>query len=348
MNSNDSPTKKARRTRTHPAKAVLRHRVLTALKKTAGLLARLPGECRPRLRDRESTVADLFATALIVLVLCHAPIVSASSLPDETVLIPAGEFFMGSPDDGSSFDDERPQRKVFVGSFRIHRHEVTNARYKRFTDETGHRTPSHEKPALTLWLNGEPFPGSEHHPVVNVSWDDALAYCRWLGMRLPTEAEWEKAARGIDGRRYPWGNEWDPHLANSASYWADRTIEFKDGGEWKAFWMAGDGARIARERGLNGEVLTLPVGSFPEGASPYGLLDMAGNVSEWVQDWYEPYSYLHAPLSDPPGPDGRLLKVVRGGSWLKPARNLRTSDRDYGSPTDRATGIGFRCAQDVW
>ncbi|MCP9440884.1 MAG: formylglycine-generating enzyme family protein [Nitrospira sp.] len=333
---------------TQSTKAALRHDGLTVIKKSRGLLVGPLGRSRLRWGNRESALTDFLATALIVLAICHVPAVGASSLPDETVLIPAGEFFMGSPDDGSSFDDERPQRKVFVGSFRIHRHEVTNARYKRFVDATGHRTPSHENPRLTLWLNGEPFPGSEQHPVVNVSWDDALAYCRWLGMRLPTEAEWEKAARGTDGRRYPWGNEWNGHLANSASHWADRTIEFKDGGEWKAFWITGDGARIAREHGLNGEVLTLPVGSFPGGSSPYGLLDMAGNVSEWVQDWYEPYSYLHAPLSDPQGPDGRLLKVVRGGSWLKPARNLRTSDRDYSSPADRATGIGFRCAQDAW
>lgn len=264
------------------------------------------------------------------------------------VLIPAGEFLMGSPDDGASFDDERPQRRVYVSSVLIDRYEVTNARYKQFVDATGHPAPSHHKLEFRLWFHGVPFPGSEQHPVVNVSWDDAVAYCRWLGKRLPTEAEWEKAARGTDGRRYPWGNDWEFTNANSASYWAGRTIEFKDGEEWKAFWVTGDGARISHERGIRGEVLTLPVGSFPEGASPYGLYDMAGNASEWVQDWYEPYSYLNAPLADPQGPNGQLLKVVRGGSWLKPARNIRTSDRDYGFPADRASGIGFRCAKDAW
>ncbi|MCS6897838.1 MAG: formylglycine-generating enzyme family protein, partial [Nitrospira sp.] len=265
------------------------------------------------------------ALSVATVIILASSLASASPPPDngETVLIPAGEFFMGSPNDGISFDDEHPQRKVFVSSFRIHRYEVTNARYKLFVDATGHRPPSHHKPELTLWVDGKPPPGSEDHPVVNVSWEDAVAYCRWAGMRLPTEAEWEKAARGEDGRRYPWGNEWDLHRANSASYWAGRTTEFKDGAEWKNFWVTGDGARLAHEHGLNGEVLTLPVGSFPAGASPYGLFDMAGNVSEWVQDWYEPYAYLHAPLSDPQGPDGRLLKVVRGGSWLKPARSLR-------------------------
>ena len=290
----------------------------------------------------------LAARTLLFLTLCHTPPAIGSSLPDEMVLIPAGEFLMGSPDDGASFDDERPQRRVYVSSVLIDRHEVTNARYKQFVDATGHPAPSHHKPEFRLWFHGVPFPGSEQHPVVNVSWDDAVAYCRWLGKRLPTEAEWEKAARGTDGRRYPWGNDWDLTNANSASYWAGRTIEFKDGEDWKSFWVTGDGARISHERGIRGEVLTLPVGSIPEGASPYGLYDMAGNASEWVQDWYEPYSYLNAPLADPQGPNGQLLKVVRGGSWLKPARNIRTSDRDYGFPADRASGIGFRCAKDAW
>jgi formylglycine-generating enzyme len=290
----------------------------------------------------------LVTGTLFLMTICQAPSVTASPPPDDMVMVSAGEFLMGSPDDGVSYDDERPQRKVFVGSFRIDRHEITNAFYRQFVAATGHHPPSHLKPELTLWVHGAPLPGGEQHPVVNVSWEDAIAYCRWQGKRLPTEAEWEKAARGADGRLYPWGNDWDFTRANSASYWAGRTIEFKDGEEWKAFWMTGDGARLSRERGLNREVLTLPVGSFPDGASPYGLLDMAGNASEWVQDWYEPYSYLNALLSDPQGPNGQLLKVVRGGSWLKPARNLRTSDRDYAFPSDRASGIGFRCAKDAW
>lgn len=278
---------------------------------------------------------------------CQLPTIDFET-PEEMVLIPAGEFLMGSPEDGASFDDERPQRRVYLRSFLIDRYEVTNARYKPFLDATGHSEPNHQKLEFRLWFHGRPFPGSEQHPVVNVNWWDAVAYCQWLGKRLPTEAEWEKAARGTDGRRYPWGNNWEFTKVNSASYWAGHTIEFKDGVEWTAFWVSGDGARISHERGIRGEVLTLPVGNFPEGVSPYGLFDMAGNASEWVQDWYEPYAYLNAPLSDPQGPNGQLLKVVRGGSWLKPARNIRTSDRDYGFPADRASGIGFRCAKDAW
>ena len=253
---------------------------------------------------------------------------------------------MGSPDGSDSFDDERPQRAVTVDPFWMDRHEVTNAQYERFVTVTGHLPPKNEKAAFTLWEGGRPFPGSDAHPVVNVSWHDAAAYCTWVGKRLPTEAEWEKAARGQDGRMYPWGNAWSPTLANSASYWAGRTIDFKDGLEWKAFWVEGEGARLSRERGLKGEILTSPVGSFPDGASPYGLLDMAGNASEWVQDWYEPYYYSKAPRENPKGPNGVLLKVVRGGSWLKPAKSLRTTDRDYGFPDDHPSGTGFRCAKD--
>lgn len=272
---------------------------------------------------------------------------SLAACQSPMVLVPAGPFLMGSPEGSDSFSDERPQRTVTLRAFLMDRHEVTNAEYERFVAETGHRPPNNPNPAVTLWDQGRPLPGSERHPIVNVSWQDAVAYCHWAGKRLPTEAEWEKAARGTDGRLYPWGNEWNWQRANSASYWAGRSVEFKDGAEWKEFWVNGDGAKVSKEQGLKGEVLTLPVGSFPEGVSPYGLLDMAGNVSEWVQDWFEPYYYLKAPPTDPKGPDGVLLKVVRGGSWLKPAKSLRTADRDYGFPDDRQSGTGFRCAQDA-
>lgn len=253
---------------------------------------------------------------------------------------------MGSPEGSDGFPDERPQRQVYVSAFWIDRHETTNADYERFVRATSHRIPANPDPAVSLWDNGAPLPGSHDHPVVNVSWDDAWAYCRWAGKRLPTEAEWEKAARGTDSRRYPWGNQWDITLANSASFWTGRTIEFQSSDDWHAFWVKGEGARLARQHGLKGEVLTLPVGQFLQGASPYGLLDMAGNVAEWVQDWYDPDYYAKAPLTDPPGPARGVLKAMRGGSWLKPAMSLRTSDRDFGNTQTRPSGTGFRCARD--
>ncbi len=261
-------------------------------------------------------------------------------------LVPAGEFIMGSPEGSDGFPDERPQRRVFVSAFWIDRYEVTNSAYERFVSATGHRIPANVKPSVTLWENGAPLPGSHDHPVVNVSWDDAQAYCRWAGKRLPTEAEWEKAARGTDSRRYPWGNQWDLSSANSASFWAGRTVEFQSSEDWHAFWVNGEGARLAREHGLKGEVLTLPVGRFPQGASPYGLLDMAGNAAEWVEDWYDPDYYMKAPLDDPRGPEQGTVKAMRGGSWLKPVVSLRTSDRDFGNIQSRPSGTGFRCAKD--
>ncbi len=264
------------------------------------------------------------------------------------VLIPAGEFLMGAPEEAGGLPDERPQRKVYLAPYWIDRFEITNDDYAAFVRATGHRIPENPKPALTLWEAGMPLPDSGRHPVVNVSWDDALAYCRWKGKRLPTEAEWEKAARGSDGRIYPWGQSWDPAMANSASYWAGHTIEFKSSVDWEAFWVKGEGARIAKEKGLKGEVLTLPIGSFPQSASPYGIHDMAGNVAEWVQDWYNPNYYRVAPLTNPQGPEHGGIKAMRGGSWLKPAISLRTSDRDWGTMDSRPSGTGFRCSKDAF
>lgn len=264
------------------------------------------------------------------------------------VRVAAGEFRMGAASAAGGLPDEQPERSVFLDAFYIDRFEVTNDAYFQFVSSTGHRVPENVNPAATLWKDRTPQPGIEQHPVVNVSWTDADAYCRWVGKRLPTEAEWEKAARGTDARRYPWGNQWDLSLANSASYWAGRTVEFNSAADWEAFWIKGEGARIAKEKGLNGEVLTMPVGSFPAAASAYGLFDMAGNVAEWVQDWYNPNYYPSAPLTNPAGPERGAIKSMRGGSWLKPAVSLRTTDRDWGTMDSHPSGTGFRCAQDAY
>ncbi len=287
-------------------------------------------------------------TLILFLAINHQQSAISADIPDDMTLIPAGEFLMGSPAGTDGLPDEQPQRRIYLGSFLIDRYEVTHEAYARFVATTGHRIPENANPSSTLWIDKHPVAGIERHPVVNVSWGDAVAYCRWVGKRLPTEAEWEKAARGTDERRYPWGHDWDVTKGNSASYWAGRTIEFSSGADWEAFWIKGEGARLAKEKGIKGEVLTMPVGSFPHSLSPYGLYDMAGNVAEWVHDWYDPNYYRSAPLSNPTGPERGAIKSMRGGSWLKPAMSLRTTDRDWGTMDSRPSGTGFRCAKDAF
>src|SRR6185295_19233404 len=143
----------------------------------------------------------------LVLTISHSPLALSALPSDDMALVPAGEFVMGSPAGSDGLPDEQPQRLISTAAFWIDRYEVTNEAYARFVRATGHRAPANANPASTLWENSMPISGIGNHPVINVSWEDVVAYCAWLGKRLPTEAEWEKAARGIDGRRYPWGNE---------------------------------------------------------------------------------------------------------------------------------------------
>jgi formylglycine-generating enzyme required for sulfatase activity len=229
------------------------------------------------------------------------------------VLIPSGEFLMGSEMAG-----EGPPHPVSVDAYYIDRYEVTNAQYQRFVDATDHRTPQHEvDPRYDLWAGGTFPPEFKAQPVVNVDWHDAAAYCEWAGKRLPTEAEWEKAARGTDARIYPWGN--DPPTP----------------------------ARLNFARRWEGPQTLRPVGSFEQGRSPFGAYDMAGNVWEWVNDWYGPGYYKAPQERNPRGPGGGSAKVLRGGSWTNLARLVRATHRYGADPEMRNSDTGFRCARDL-
>ncbi len=220
------------------------------------------------------------------------------------VLVPAGRFTMGD-------DEESPRRDVFVDSFYIDRFEVTTARYARFLAATGSVHAPDEWETLTLPAGGE-------LPVVGVDWSDADAYCRWAGRRLPTEAEWEKAARGTDGRRYPWGDvQPTPRHANF-----------------------GNASPVTYGDGL------AAVGTHGAGDSPYGASDMAGNAGEWVADWYAE-SFASGDVRNPSGPDGGEGKVIRGGGRYDPGDRVSAVKRFHASPEGRLDDVGFRCARDA-
>ena len=241
----------------------------------------------------------------------------------EMVLIPAGEFEMGTDpsevpqlvqwakkwysdiSSGFLFADEVPRHTVYLDAFYMDRYEVTNALYKKFMDATGHKAPAY-------W--GAPPFNAPDQPVVSVSWDDAKAYAEWAGKRLPTEAQWEKAARGgLAGKRFPWGDS-DPD--GSQCNFADKSVD-------------------------DGHQSTAPVGSFiPNG---YGLYDMAGNVWEWCADWYDSGYYANSPSRNPTGPGSGTPRVLRGGSWNFHSYGLRIAYRYFMDPTTTFDYTGFRC-----
>ena len=231
------------------------------------------------------------------------------------IRVPAGAFWMGSDADTEA---ERPRRRVWLDAFTIDRFEVTFGRYRAFLDSTGRAPPFWGEAWARAydWVDGRPPEGHGDHPVVVVSWTDADAFCRWAGGRLPTEAEWEKAARGTDGRRYPWGDRYETVRANAY-------------GE------------------EDGHLTSAAVGGYPSGASPYGAQDMAGNVWEWCADWYDPAYYHRGPERNPKGPAEGTRKVVRGGSLGAVPALLRTTFRMGNDPSFRAAAIGFRCVKDV-
>jgi len=233
--------------------------------------------------------------------------------------IPAGEFLMGtsiSKRDGGR--NEYPERRIFLDAFYMDSLEITNGRYLEFVKATGHRIPEHPRDkTLTLWQGATVPAAFKDHPVINVDWSDAAAYCAWAGRRLPTEAEWERAARGTTGRRFPWGDaEPTRTLANYLNQW-------RNGG------------------GLE------PVGSHLQGASPEGVQDLQGNVWEWVSDWYDPHYYEKGPLRNPKGPNEGTRKVMRGSGWESEAPLLRSAHRLSSDPKNRNHSLGFRCAIDA-
>lgn len=232
----------------------------------------------------------------------NTPTPQSMTAPDGApmVLVPAGPFEMGS---NQGEDDAQPVHEVTLAAFYIDQYEVTNALYRSCVEAGGC-----EQPACPERYEAET---RKNHPVVCVSWDQAQKYCEWRGGRLPTEAEWEKAARGTEGREYPWGDKLpDGTLSNF----------YNDIGD------------------------TTPVGSYPDGVSPYGAYDMAGNVLEWVADWYDEKYYSSSPAENPPGPPNGELKALRGGSWpMYRFIYARASSRYSHRPDFQHDSIGFRC-----
>ena len=218
---------------------------------------------------------------------------------DEMVLIPTGEFLMGN---NEKYYHERPVHPIHLDAFMIDKYEVTMGQYKRFAQATGRPLPDWVKKLALMDL----------HPAVGVSWEDANAYAKWVGKRLPTEAEWEKAVRGgLVGKTYPWGNEQPDERCNYGN----------------------------KHNGL------LPVGSYP--SNGYGLYDMAGNAWEWCADWHSNDYYKVSSRHNPKGPESGMNRVLRGGSWTSDEDKLRCSARSEEIPTFRNHNFGFRCAKDV-
>ncbi len=232
----------------------------------------------------------------------------------EFVTIPAGNFTMGTED---GYYIERPQHQIYIDAYAIGKYEVTNAQFAAFCLAKPYTAPGdwqNADGALTGYSTNYP-----NNPVICVSWYDAKAFCDYYGWRLPTEAEWEKAARGTDGRVYPWGNTWYDDLCNHF-----------------------DGPQLSGRANLYGNGRgTLPVGAFPFGASPYGCMDMIGNVWEWCNDWFSDSYYPISPSSNPQGPGSGSYRVRRGGAWYG-GLGLRCAYRHCDYPDVRNNYLGFR------
>ena len=251
---------------------------------------------------------------LLMAVTCAACVAKPTPTPTPEItgkdgapmmLVPSGEFTMGS---NASFAHEQPLHRITLDAFYMDKYEVTVGQYAKFLEAMSLSAPPD-------W-NVMNQPLHQNRPVVNMSWSDANLYCRWAGKRLPTEAEWEKAARGTDGRIYPWGN--DPLDQLRANY--------------------------GKETWANHAALA-PVGSLELGRSLYGIYDLAGNAWEWVSDWYDKDYYEKSPSQNPNGPEQGATKVLRGGSWYANLGYLKSTYRFNIAPSARDSDFGFRCAK---
>ena len=273
-------------------------------------------QCSGDIRCRLPGVPELAAALVLLSAVGSLAQAGGQALPDPGwVRVSAGAFEMGCVEsDPDCLDMERPRHAVrFPVPFEMMATEVTVAQYFRFVRDAGHRAPA-----------APGFRQTGDHPVVLVSWDDAAAFCTWAGARLPTEAEWEYAARaGRPGLIYGWGDE---ITRDHANYGADRCCAGATGGA--DVWMN-----------------TAPVASFPP--NDFGLFDMAGNVWEWVDGWLDDDYYAASPLVDPPGAADGYARIARGGSWLNFPAALRTSVRLPFAQTGQTSNVGFRCARGV-
>lgn len=235
------------------------------------------------------------------------------------VVIPEGEFLMGSNDGAAN---ERPEHKVWLKRYAIDQYEVTISLYAKFLKSATHGPPP-------TW-DDEAVTSAGNRPAVGLTWPDAEAYCKWAGKRLPTEAEWEKAARGTDGRRYPWGHM--QPFVDIANY--NRGV-----------WVSDAITLVPVTSGLEG--MSVRHGTKEGGKSPYGLFHMAGNAAEWVADWYDREYYQKSPARNPTGPAAGEKRVIRGGSWADVPMGIRATVRISAEPEFQDRTIGVRCAMDL-
>lgn len=266
---------------------------------------RAPATPTPNVAPASPTTADAQPNSNAVSATATAapPPTESAAHAGEMVSIKGGLFMMG---DNAGDPDERPAHEVTVADFQMDRFEVTNTLFEVFATATGYKTENEQNNKTQTWRTFF-TPDTANNPVVLVTWNDAVAYCEWVGKRLPTEAEWEFAARGADGRVYPWGNEYDASKFNG------------------------------KASGIRG---TVHVGSYPAGASPFGVEDMAGNVWEWTADWYQPYpGGAASPFF------GEKFRVTRGGGWFDENKQIRAANRSSAEPGAANDDLGFRCVK---